>query len=92
MKRTPLRKMSKAKMKEHRKYILARARWLPGKFCEMPGSIPCVNHADDVHHMNRRSGEMLNDQRFWLAVCRQHHHWIETNKREARQMGLILYK
>ena len=24
----------------------------------------------EIHHVNKRRGEMLNDERFWLAVCR----------------------
>ncbi len=88
MKRTPIRKMSKAKGIEYRKYILARARALPGKRCEWPTD-PCVNQADDVHHTRGRVGKMLNDQRYWTFLCRQHHHWVHTNAREARKMGLL---
>ncbi len=91
MKRTALRKMSRSKAREHRKYILAKARALPGKVCEFPGST-CTNQADDIHHSNRRSGKMLNDQKFWWFLCRAHHRWVEDNKKEARKMGLITYK
>jgi hypothetical protein len=81
--------MSKAKAKEMRKYILARALALPGKSCEWPGNIVCVNRADDVHHACGRAGAMLNDQRHWWFLCRQHHSWIHCNAREARKLGLL---
>ncbi len=88
MKRTPLRKMSKVKEKEYRKYILARARALPGKFCEWPG-MSCVNRADDVHHTHGRRGKMLNDQKHWTFLCRHHHRWVHDNAKAARAMGLL---
>ncbi len=105
MKRSPLRKMSKAKERETRKYLLARARrlndqryWyllcrdcriLPDKFCEMPLEVPCVNHATEVHHSNGRAGKMLNDQRYWYLLCRDCHRWIHDNARAARALGLL---
>ncbi len=92
MKRTAIRKMSKAKEKEYRKYLLARAQALLGKGCEYPGSLPCTNRADDIHHACGRSGAMLNDQRHWWFLCRTHHIWVEDHKKEARKLGLIVYK
>ncbi len=88
MKRTPLRKMSKAKAREHRKYILARARALPGKICEWPGET-CINCADDIHHLKGRRGKMLTDERYWTFLCRGHHRWIHDNTRSARALGLL---
>ncbi len=88
MRKTPLRKMSKAKAKEHRKYILARARALPGKVCEFPG-VTCTSQANDIHHSHGRSGAMLNDQRHWWFLCRQHHSWLHSHARDARKLGLL---
>ncbi len=88
MRKTPLRKMSKAKGIEYRKYILARARALPGKMCEWPSNL-CTSPADDIHHLKGRVGKMLNDQRYWTFLCRTHHRWIHDNARAARSMGLL---
>ncbi len=88
LKRSPLRKMSKAKAKEHRKYILARARALPGKICEWPSNV-CTQPADDIHHLRGRRGKMLTDQRYWMFICRDHHRYIHDHAKESRQMGLL---
>ena len=44
---------------------------------------------DDVHHMRGRSGTLLRDKRFWLAVSRPGHDWIERNKEAARELGFL---
>jgi hypothetical protein len=44
----------------------------------------------EIHHTNKRRGEMLNDERFWLAVCRENHERIEGNKAWARREGFLL--
>ncbi len=89
MKRTPLRRVSKKRAPEYRKYLKLRAEALKDAVCEWPLAT-CTSPAEDVHHMKRR-GKLLNDKRFWLLVCRRHHRLIEDNKREARDWGLILY-
>ena len=43
----------------------------------------------EIHHVNKRRGEMLNDERYWLAVCRENHDKIEGNKRWARERGYL---
>jgi len=80
--------MSKAKAREHRKYILAKARALPGKTCEWPGEI-CLKQADEIHHGRGRVGPMLNDQRYWWYLCRAHHRYLHDHAREARKLGLL---
>ncbi len=89
MKRTTLRKMSPSKAKEHRKYILARARALPGKVCEMPSGIPCTQLATEIHHTRGRRGKMLTDERYWTFLCRECHRWVHDHARDARQLGLL---
>lgn len=51
-----------------------------------------VHHAPaatEVHHVAKRRGEMLNDERHWLAVCRHNHERIEQNKSWARANGYL---
>jgi hypothetical protein len=43
----------------------------------------------EVHHVAKRRGEMLNDERNWLAVCRHNHERIEQNKGWARANGYL---
>jgi len=46
--------------------------------------------ADQVHHKNKRRGEMLLDEAFWLAVCDEKHKRIENNLAWARERGFSL--
>ena len=45
--------------------------------------------ATEIHHRAKRRGEMLNDERNWLAVCRHNHERIEQNKSWARANGYL---
>lgn len=45
--------------------------------------------ATEVHHVAKRRGAMLNDERHWLAVCRHNHERIEQNKSWARANGYL---
>ena len=47
------------------------------------------NWANDVHHQRGKAGTLLIDQRFWLAVCRPCHSYIQDNKAEARAKGWL---
>lgn len=46
--------------------------------------------ATEIHHMNKRRGAMLNDERYWMAVSAEGHAWIENNKKLARERGYLL--
>lgn len=46
--------------------------------------------ATEIHHTNKRRGAMLNDERHWLAVCRENHQRIENDKSWARANGFLL--
>jgi hypothetical protein len=90
MKRTPLRKVSKKRAKELRKYYWERGNFLAmRRFCEMPKVGICLNPATDVHHEKGRRGKTLLDKRYWWAMCREHHRWIHDHAREARKLGLL---
>lgn len=43
----------------------------------------------DVHHSRGRAGTLLIDVRFWKAVSRRGHYWIDDHPKEARAMGLL---
>ncbi len=94
MKRTPLRKMSKSKAREYRKYIAAGPSFFERhEFCEVPQEVhDCTIRATQRHHMKGQRGELMNDEQWILAACMNGHAWIEANKKRARKMGLILYK
>lgn len=46
--------------------------------------------ATEVHHMGRRHGKWLLDERFWLPVCNPHHLFIEQHGDWAREHGYLL--
>ena len=55
------------------------------------GCICGVSWGATVHHKMRR-GKYLNDTDYFITLCPVHHDWVESNKREARELGYILYK
>jgi hypothetical protein len=59
-------------------YVLLPEGWTP------------VPRSTDVHHKNKRFGSRLNDERFWMAVSREGHEWIERHKNLAREKGYLL--
>ncbi len=92
MKRTPLRRVSKKRAKELviyrslKKYILSQR-----PYCEMisQSGIPsCLNYATQIHHSHGR-GKLLNEVKFWWALCTECHAWIHDHAREARAKGLL---
>lgn len=102
LKRTRLKPMSNALKIEHGHYLIEKALYLRDHPCcechdmisEKRGLTPitrgCVS-SRDVHHKKGR-GKLLRVQEWWLACCRMCHDYIETNKKWARSVGLILYK
>lgn len=49
-----------------------------------------IPRATEIHHRNKRTRDRLNDERWWMAVSRKAHEWIEANKAEARSLGYLL--
>ena len=54
-----------------------------------PGPVMVPHRTDDCHHMARRHGKLLMDERWWLPVCRWAHDWIHEHPNEARKLGLL---
>lgn len=100
--------MSKKREIENVTYRLAVEEWKRKRIsedgylrCEFKDSVKnipygnwdgrCRNLADDVHHRKGR-GKWLSHTRYFLGLCRFHHDYVETHKRDARKRGYILYK
>lgn len=45
--------------------------------------------ATDIHHMNGRYGNRLNDVEFWMGVSREGHTWIHNNPKLSRERGYL---
>lgn len=48
----------------------------------------CTIKATDTHHSRGRTGDLLTDKRYFKALCRNCHQYIETHPTFAREMGL----
>ena len=70
-------------LKEYRKKRDAFMR--ANKVCQFP---ECKELATDLHHAKGRVGALLTDERYFKALCRSHHRWIEENPTDAKSMGL----
>ncbi len=88
LKRSPLRKVSKAHAKELRVYsVLAKRFKERHEHCEarLEG---CTVRTTDVHHVLGR-GKYLLVESTWLAVCRHCHEAIHQNPNFARTVNLL---
>lgn len=83
----PIRKFSKKRAAENRKYSTLRKQFLEDKECEA-GLEGCTGMASEVHHKKGRIGENFLDVSTWLAVCHHCHIEIETKPAMAKELGL----
>jgi len=89
----PIRNRSPKRAKQEGEYSKeAKAFKEEHPFCQacLPGI--CTGKTHDVHHKAGRVADLLLDQEYWLAVCRQCHEWIETHPIEARDLGYSVSK
>lgn len=88
--------MSREKARATARYLRLRSDFMrENPFCEFPSggsTVSCTNRTASIHHMMGQHYKVMNDTRYWMGVCIQHHAWIEEHKKEARKRGLILYK
>lgn len=94
-----IKKVSAERAKLNRQYLKARREFLiehPVCWCSSlhdlkTGKLICwsIHRATDVHHSRGRAGSLLTDKRFFIAVCRAAHVWIENNLAQARSLGLL---
>jgi hypothetical protein len=68
----------------------SHAIWRGGVVKLANGHRLSVPLSTQVHHMNKRRGADLLDQRHWLAVCAEYHRRIETDKAWARDRGYLM--
>lgn len=91
----PMRRASKQRAAEYATYRSLKNYFLSQRsYCEMPsetGAPTCLRTATQVHHIKGRSGALLCDTRWFMAVCQECHDYIENHKKWARQKKLILY-
>ena len=80
----------KEEMTEYKKLRSAYLKKHPGCICF--GKMQCGAKATDIHHIRGRIHGLLNDQQFWMPVCRKAHDWIGDNMEAARALGWLAGK
>lgn len=78
----PISDKQAERLKEYRK---KRDEFLKGKMCQFPG---CYSSEVECHHSAGRQGDLLTDERFFVALCRKHHRFVEENPEEAKRLNL----
>lgn len=91
--KTPLRKTKIKPVSDKRKvqdaeYQLKRVLFLKkpeNQICPITGQ-----QTTDLHHMRGRIGDLLLDERYWLALSREGHKKVEENPVWAKENGYSL--
>lgn len=87
---SPPKKVS-AKQKEKNAEYSARVKeWKKeNPVCQARIFPVCTRHTEDCHHQKKR-GDLLMIEKYWIPVCRACHQWIGDNAEEARNRGLTI--
>lgn len=86
----PVKKVSMKRKRDASVYTRRKAAFFKANpVCCFPG---CKKPTSDLHHSRGRAGSLFLDERFWKALCRDHHNWVGENMDAAREMGLLCPK
>lgn len=93
VKRKPIAPVSEKRLEQLAEYRKLRKEFLSryeNKFCPVMKHIFGRDvHTTEIHHVNGRENERLNDVEFWLAVSREGHRWIHEHPKESRELGWL---
>lgn len=84
---TRIKKVSDKRRKQNTVYSQKRNAYLKAYPTCQVGTLSCTIKATEVHHKRGREGELLTDERYFLAVCRHCHTVIEENPTWAKHKG-----
>jgi len=85
-----IKKMSAKRAKQNTLYLQKRNAFLKANpFCQAK-IIGCQRIADQIHHMRGRDGDLLSDERYFLAVCQTCHRDITDDSKMAIERGFSL--
>lgn len=88
--KAPVKKVSTKRKRDASVYTRRKAEFFKAHpVCQFPG---CKKPTSDLHHSRGRAGSLFLDERFWKALCRDHHNWVGENMDAAREMGLLCPK
>jgi hypothetical protein len=81
-------KVSEKRKVENAKYLVLRIEFLgkpENQKCPITGK-----PTTDVHHSKGRIGSLLLDTRYWIALSREGHKYVEENPEWAKENGYSL--
>jgi hypothetical protein len=82
--RRPLAAATPKRAAQNREYSRRRKIHLAANpFCKR-----CGNAATEIHHAKGRTGNLLTDARFFVALCHDCHMFVTANFNEACALGL----
>ncbi len=84
----PIKKVSEKRSVENLQYAADRIVFLgkpENKICPIT-----KKPTTDVHHKKGRIGSLLLDQRYWVALSREGHKYVEENPEWAKMNGFSL--
>lgn len=87
----PIKQISDSLKKENEIYKAEKSKYMKEHpICEAGVICNKQNPSQDIHHKKGRIGSLLSDKKYFLAVCREDHEWIENNPKEAKKLGFSL--
>ncbi len=90
-KHKPIASRTQKRSKEERLYSAKRILYLQNHpMCEahLPGI--CTEYSTDIHHMSGKIGDLLTDERYFKALCRSCHTFVENNPEVAKEKGFSI--
>jgi hypothetical protein len=93
----PVSKSRRAVMAEYRREarLFVAAAVALGETCPIVDGVQALrerradNRLTEVHHVRGRSGGLLLDRRWWLAVSAAGHDWVHQHPKQAAERGWI---
>lgn len=80
--------VSAKRAEELKIYRIERDKFLKeNSTCMFPG---CTSKDVECHHAAGKVGNLLYDSRYFRALCRKHHIFVETHPIEAKKLNLSL--
>lgn len=86
----PIARRSTKRAKQERQYSVDRIKFLQDNpVCKIQVD-GCTHKATQVHHAKGRIGELLLNQKYWVATCASCHTWAEVNPIESKEIGISI--
>jgi hypothetical protein len=94
MKRTQMRRVSKGQARDNAQYRKRIKAFIEGfRFCPVMYYVQGSRcRPNQVHHTKGRDGDLLLDERFWMAVCERGHRKINEEPKWAQKCGFRFTK